>query len=97
MLLAAIVALAIAVAPVYASGAVPCPCHATAADLCHAGGCDMFAPPSAACHCGPAAVLLLPSNAGSGLTNLKTRWVVSNLQRLWGMTTPPPLRPPILV
>jgi hypothetical protein len=57
----------------------------------------MFAPPSAACHCGPAAVLLLPSNAGSGLTNLKTRWVVSNLQRLWGMTTPPPLRPPILV
>lgn len=97
MLLAAIVALAIAVAPVYASGAIPCPCHATADCPCHAGGCDMSTPPSAACHCGPAAVLPPPSNAGSGLTNLRTQWVASHLHRLWGLKTPPPLRPPILV
>jgi hypothetical protein len=98
VLLAAIVALAIAVAPVYASGAIPCPCSAAATDCpCHAGGCDMSTPPAGACHCAPAALLWAASAADLGMVLRVDRWLASPSARLWGLQQPPPLRPPIFV
>lgn len=97
MLLAAIVALAIAVAPVYASGAVPCPCEAAATDCpCHMGGCDMSAPPSAACHCAAPAMLSVSAVDLSAVPRLDM-WLASPATRLYGLRPPPRLRPPILL
>jgi len=97
VLLAAIVALAVAAAPVYASGALPCPCHATATGCpCHAGACDLQTPPASACHCAPACALL-PALAADLSVAGEGQWVASPAHRLWGLKTVPPLRPPILV
>ncbi len=98
MLLAAIVALAIAVAPVYASGALLRPCPAAATDCpCNTGGCDMSTPPASTGHCAPAALLWAASAADLGTVLLVDRWLAAPSARLLGLQPPPPLRPPIFV
>lgn len=95
MFLAAIVALAIAAAPVYASGALPCP---AAAAHCHCatGGCDLQTSPTVTCHC-PLVAAILPARAPAAKAPLEARWILSRQIRVWGLKIAPPLRPPILL
>ena len=95
ILLAALVALAVAAAPVY--GRATCPCGAAAADCpCHAGGCDLQTPPTSTCHCPASVALFSTPAAGVRVAPAEHRWLVSSSRRLWGVKTVPPLRPPIL-
>lgn len=96
IILAALLALAVAVAPIQASGASPCPCHAAApADCpCH-GGCDIQAGLISPCHCAAAVAWLPAAQAVLGKFDGEHRWLASKTPRLLGNEPPPPLRPPI--
>jgi len=96
ILLAAMMILAVAAAPLQASGALPCPCHATVADCpCHTGNCDLMGPP-ATCHCPAATALFISLATGFQAAPAHDQWLAAPIHRLRGMKTVPPLRPPIL-
>lgn len=96
ILLAAMFVLAVAAAPVQASGALPCPCHHVAADCpCDTGNCNLLGPP-AACHCPLVATLFVSSALAFEADAAHDQWRASPTHRLRGMKTVPPLRPPIL-
>lgn len=95
ILLAAMIVLAVAAAPVQASGAFSCPCHDVAADCpCHPENCDLLGPP-AACHCPMVVTLFVSSALAFEADAAHDQWRASPTHRLRGMKTIPPLRPPI--